>query len=393
MINYSKQTIGKSEISAVKKCLKSNYLTQGPRIKIFENHIKKYCNSKYAISLNSATAGLHLSCLALGLKKGDWLWTVPNTFVASANCGLYCDAKIDLVDIEPESYNIDIDQLKSKLQKAKKLKKLPKILVVVHLGGEPANMKEIFELKKKYNFFIIEDASHALGSEYFGKKIGSCKYSEAAVFSFHPVKPITTGEGGVVTTNKNEIAKKIEILRTHGITKDYKNHFRKIRSVFYYEQQFLGFNYRMSDIEASIGIEQIKKLDNFRKKRNKAAKIYKSLIDKNIFSLRKENKNSLSTYHLFILRIKKKIGLNKYIKIFNEIRKNGIGINLHYFPLHKQIYYKKKFKNLKFVNAENYSKQCFSIPLFPNISKKQQSQIIKKITFVVRKNLNFSKKS
>ena len=269
MLNYNRHSIDHKEIKAVIKTLKSNFLTQGPKVEEFENKLKEYCKSKYATCVNSATSALHISCISLGLKKNDILWTVPNTFVASVNCGLYCEAKIDLIDINQKDFNLDIDLLEKKLKDSEKKKQLPKILVVVHLGGEPCNLKKIHKLKKKYKFKVIEDASHALGSIYYDSKIGSCKYSDVTVFSFHPVKNITTGEGGAILTNNKFIDQKCKILRTHGIEKVFKNLKTKIRSVFYYEQQMLGYNYRMNDIEASIGIEQLKKIDLFIKKKFK----------------------------------------------------------------------------------------------------------------------------
>tara|TARA_B100002052_G_C15856999_1_gene588062 strand:- start:211 stop:1374 length:1164 start_codon:yes stop_codon:yes gene_type:complete len=387
MLNYSRQSIDNKEIKAVIKTLKSDFLTQGPKVDEFEKRLKKYCSSKFATCVNSATSALHIACVSLGLKKNDILWTVPNTFVASANCGLYCGAQIDLVDINQKDFNIDINLLERKLEVSKKKNRLPKILVVVHLGGEPCNLKKIYELKKKYKFSVIEDASHALGSKYYGYKIGSCKYSDLAVFSFHPVKNITTGEGGAILTNNKLIDYKCKILRTHGIEKNLKKLKTKIKAVFYYEQQLLGYNYRMNDIEASIGIEQIKKLDFFTKRKILKANYYINNFDINIFSLRKLNKDCLNSYHLFILSIKKNINQKTYTKIFNEIRARGIGINLHYFPIHKQPFFKKMFRNNKFKISENYSKQSFSIPLYHDISKKQQDYIIKNITQIVKKNI------
>ena len=276
ILSYSKQTISKNDIKSVSKILKSNFLTQGPTVEKFENKIKKFVKSKYAVAVNSATSGLHLSCLSLGLKKNDYLWTVPNSFAASSNCGLYCGAKVDFVDINSKTWNIDVDLLEKKLIKTSK-KRLPKILVVVHFAGEPVDLKKIYLLSKKFNFKIIEDASHALGSKYKNSRVGNCKFSSATVFSFHPVKPITTGEGGMITTNSSLINKKLKSLRSHGIEKIISKSKKNIR-LWYYEQTDLGFNYRMNDIEASLGISQINKINYFLKKSISLAKRYKKKL-------------------------------------------------------------------------------------------------------------------
>ena len=266
IIPYSRQYISKHEINSVTEVLKSDFLTQGPKVPLFEKLVSKFVGSKYSAAINSATSGLHLACMAIGLKKGDWLWTSTNSFVASANCGLYCGANVDLIDIDIESHNISIPKLKDKLIKAKKAKKLPKVLIPVHFAGRPCEMKEIYKLSKKYNFKIIEDASHALGSKIYGEMVGNCKYSDMCVFSFHPVKNITTGEGGIVSTNSKFYIEKVKILRTHGINKDKKYFINKIKKKdsWHYEQVSLGFNYRMNDIEAAIGISQLEKLNNVR---------------------------------------------------------------------------------------------------------------------------------
>ena len=278
-INYSRQLIYSSDIKKVSKTLKSNFLTTGPKIQDFEKQIKNKVNAKYSIVVNSATSALHISCIALGLKANDYLWTSSNSFVASANCGLYCNAKIDLVDINLETYNIDVDKLEKKLIKAKKKKKLPKILIPIAFAGHSAEMKKIYNLSRKYNFKIIEDASHALGAMYNNYMVGSCKYSDISVFSFHPVKIITTGEGGAITTNNFKLAQKLKALRSHGIEKNLTKK-EKLKTPWLFKQNFLGFNYRMTDIQASLGISQIKKLNFFVKKRNKIAKIYNKELSK-----------------------------------------------------------------------------------------------------------------
>lgn len=321
MISYSKQSISKQDQSAVNKVLKSDFLTQGPKVPKFESEIKKITNSKFAIAVNSATSALHIACIALGLRKNDWLWTSANSFVASSNCALYCGAKVDLLDINLDDYNIDIDKLTTKLKNTKK-NKIPKILVVVHFGGKPCNMEMIYKLSKKYNFKIIEDASHALGSKYKRRNIGDCFYSDICVFSFHPVKNITTGEGGILTTNNKKISEILKLLRTHGINKDKKKFYLKRNtSPWYFEQILLGYNYRMNDIEAALGISQLKRLKFFLKKRNQISKIYhKNFENLNLF-LPKQDKDYYNSYHLYPIRIKNIKSINIRKLLFNYLKK------------------------------------------------------------------------
>jgi dTDP-4-amino-4,6-dideoxygalactose transaminase len=274
VIPYSRQSLDQTDINAVTKVLKSNFLTQGPYVEKFENEIKKFCKVKFATAVNSATSALHLSCAALGLKRNDYVWTSPISFVASANCALYCGAKIDFIDIDFKTFNIDINILSQKLIKAKINNKLPKIVVLVHMAGVSCEMKEIKKLSNKYNFKIIEDASHCTGSKYNNLPVGNCKYSDISVLSFHPVKIITTGEGGVILTNKKSLNSKVKILRTSGIKKNLSKKKLKNKGTWFYEQQLLGYNYRMSDISAALGLSQIKKINKFVKKRNNIAKMY-----------------------------------------------------------------------------------------------------------------------
>lgn len=384
MIPYSRQYLFPKDIKQVVKVLKSDFLTQGPQVEKFEKKIAKNCNIKYAVALNSATSGLHLTCLALGLKKNDYLWTVPITFVASANCGLYCGAKIDLVDIDKETFNIDVNKLEKKLIHAKKYNRLPKILVPVHFGGNPCDLEKIYLLSKKYKFKIVEDASHAFGSRYKKSLIGDCKYSDAVVFSFHPVKPITSGEGGAVTCKNYKLYEKIKVLREHGIVRDkkrFKN--KKYLQPWYYEQQQLGFNYRISDINAALGASQIDHIKNFLKKRDLISKIYKKKLFNDLVDFQKFEKNSFSANHLFIIKVKKKSHKN----LFNYLRRKKIYVQLHYIPIYRQPYYKKKFKfnNKDFCNSEDYYSRAISIPIYFKMKYEKQLEIINLINSFLKK--------
>jgi UDP-4-amino-4,6-dideoxy-N-acetyl-beta-L-altrosamine transaminase len=376
MINYSRQYIDKKDIDAVVKTLKSDFLTTGPLVPKFEKKISIKVQSKFAVAVNSATSALHISCLALGLKKGDFIWTSPNSFVASANCGLYCGAKVDFIDIALTDHNIDIKQLKKKLIKAKKEKKLPKIIIPVHYAGQSCDMKEIKKLSRKYKFKIIEDASHALGGKYLNNPVGNCKYSDITVFSFHPVKIITTFEGGVATTNNKEIYKKLLMLRSHGINREFKkNKVEKLRS--FYKQELLGFNYRMNDVQASIGISQLKKINFFLKKREEIKKIYDNEFKNTNLGLQIKNKDCRSTNHLYVIAVPKIENLNRD-KLLEALKRKKIGAVIHYIPIHYHPYYKKLgFKKGEFPNSEKYYSEAVSLPIHPGL-KINQTQFIAK---------------
>lgn len=382
LIRYSTQHIDNSDISAVNKVLKSDFLTEGPIIEKFEKKLCNYTKSKNAVAVNSASTGLIIACQALDLKKNDYLWTTPITFVSSANCAFYFKAKVDFVDINKDSFNIDIDELEKKLIISKRKKKLPKILIIVHLGGNPVDLKRIKSLSNKYNFSIIEDASHALGSKYRNIKIGNCKYSDIAVLSFHPVKSITTGEGGAVLTNKTNLNQKIKVLRSHGIVKEKLKLDNKNMPNFYYEQKYLSSNYRMTAIQAALGLSQMSRLDKFIKKRNMIAKIYNRELPKNIFDFQLIRSKDISSRHLFIVRLKNKLR-NKF---YNYLMKNNIQTNLHYIPVYRHPYYKNiKIDKKDFFNSEEYYSKAISIPIHFNLTKNQQRYIIKKIKFFFKK--------
>jgi len=381
MISYGRQYIDKKDIDEVVKTLNSHWLTTGPKVELFEKKLKKKVNSKYALVVNSATSALHLSCMAMGLGQNDIVWTSTNTFVSTANAALLCGAKIDLVDINLETYNISTLALEQKLLKAKREKKLPKVVIPVHIGGQPCDMQKIYQLSKKYKFKIIEDASHAIGSKYLKNSIGNCKYSDISVFSLHPVKIITTGEGGVVTTNNKKIYKKIKSLRSHGIVKKIskKSPEDKKRPWMFY-QTSLGLNYRMNDIQASLGISQLKKVNFFLKKRNEIAKIYNTSFKNLPLKLPIISKKNYSSFHLYIVLVLKNKKKIKRDNLYKKLYAKGIKCNIHYIPVYKHPFYKKFKFNLKnFPNNEFYFKNAITLPIHPSITKKQIRFIINTI--------------
>lgn len=379
MIPYGRQSISDDDIKAVIDVLKSDYLTQGPVVPEFEKSICKYTGASYAVAVNSGTSALHIACLSLGLGKGDWLWTSSISFVASANCGIYCGARVDFIDIDPITWNISIDKLKHKLIYAKKHNKLPKIIVVVHLSGLPCDLAEIYKLSKEYGFYVIEDACHAIGSRYNNNNIGSCKYSDITVFSFHPVKVMTTGEGGMATTNIINLANKMRILRTHGITRDPDLMTHDPDGEWYYQQIDLGFNYRMTDIAAALGISQLLRLDSNIKKRHEIVRFYNKALSSLLLMLPYSDVSRYSSCHLYIVRIKNKKKL--YSEIFELLTNFGIGVNKHYIPIHTQPFYKNfGFKSGDFPESESYYREAISLPIFPDLTKKEQESVISAVS-------------
>ncbi len=377
MIPYGRQDINQSDIDSVVNVLKSDFLTQGPQAPLFEKTVSEYCEARYGVAVNSATSALHIACLALGLKEGDYLWTSPNSFVASANCGLYCDAKIDFVDIDPKTHNLSATELERKLIQAKKENKLPKVLIPVHFAGQSCNMKKIHFLSQEYEFKIIEDASHAIGGKYLEKPIGGCQYSDITVFSFHPVKIITTAEGGLATTNSKELAEKMRLFRSHGITRDKGLMTRDPDGDWYYQQVGLGFNYRMTELQAALGISQMQRLDEFVAKRHILQERYDLLLSDLPIIEPYQDKDNYSALHLYPIQI----DLNKISKnreqIFNVLRENGIGVNVHYIPIHTQPYYSQfGFSEGDFPNSESYYSRVISIPLFHTMTAEQQDEVL-----------------
>ena len=376
-IPYGRQDINQSDIDSVVNVLQSDFLTQGPQVLLFEKKVARYCDAKYGVAVNSATSALYIACLALGLKEGDWLWTSPNSFVASANCGLYCGARVDFVDIDSQTYNLSVEKLENKLIQAKQENRLPKILIPVHFAGQSCNMKKIHSLSKKYGFKVIEDASHAIGGKYRDKPIGNCQYSDITVFSFHPVKIITTAEGGLAVTNSKELSGKMQLYRSHGITRDKRLMTKEPDGDWYYQQVNLGFNYRMTELQAALGVNQMQRLDEFVSKRHILQERYDLLLGNFPLRIPFQDGDSYSALHLYPIQIDLNKASKSRKKIYNELRENGVGVNVHYIPIHTQPYYLQfGFKEGDFPNSENYYSKAISIPLFHGMTIKQQNLII-----------------
>ena len=386
MIPYGKQEITQQDIDAVVDVLKSDFLTQGPQVPLFEKAIKDAVNAEYALAVNSATSALHIACLALGVGTGDVVWTTPITFVASANCALYCGADIDFVDINSDTYNLCANKLEQKLIHAKANDLLlPKVVIPVHLCGQPCEMDKVHQLGKEYGFSIIEDASHAIGGRYKNNPIGNCEYSDITIFSFHPVKIVTTAEGGVATTNNQALAQKMELLRSHGITRDTSLMTEQSHGGWYYEQVDLGFNYRMTEMQAALGVSQMSRLHDFVATRNALAANYDQLLKDLPLITPLQIDDSYSGRHLYVIRLKLDEIKWTQQEVFKQLRENGIGINLHYIPVHIQPYYAKMgFKLNDFPLAAKYYSEAISIPLFHTMSIEQQNAVVTVLTNILK---------
>tara|TARA_B110000114_G_C15078977_1_gene393134 strand:- start:577 stop:1734 length:1158 start_codon:yes stop_codon:yes gene_type:complete len=384
MIPYGRQDISQEDIDAVVDVLKSDFLTQGPKVPAFEEEIRGHTGANFAIAANSATSALHVACLALGLGHGDILWTSPITFVASANCALYCGASVDFVDIDPNTYNMSVIALEAKLLRAKLDGELPKVVIPVHLCGQSCDMEKIHALSQKYGFKVIEDASHAIGGRYHNSPIGSCEYSDIAVFSFHPVKIITTAEGGAAVTNSKELANKMALYRSHGITRDKELMNDKAPNGWYYEQIELGYNYRMTELQAALGVSQMQRLEAFVTARHELARRYDEKLTDLPITLPVPLENTYSSLHLYIIRLKLNEISKPHNQIFDELRDKGIGVNLHYIPVHTHPYYKDMgFAWGDYPEAEKYYGEAISIPLFYGMTLVQQDRVIQTLNEIL----------
>lgn len=385
IIPYGRQDISEEDIRSVVDVLRSDRLTQGPTVPRFEQAVANYCGARHTVAVNSATSALHIACLALGLGEGDWLWTSPNTFVASANCGLYCGAKVDFVDIDPRTYNMGVDALRQKLERAESEGKLPKIVIPVHFAGQACEMKDIRGLADHYGFKIIEDASHAIGGRYLDEPVGNCRYSDITVFSFHPVKIITTGEGGMALTNDVRLAERMAILRSHGITRDPANMTHEPDGPWYYQQIELGFNYRMTDIQAALGVSQMARLDEFVSRRHNIAWRYDELLADLPVLAPWQHPDTYSALHLYSIRLMTDRVAISHRKVFESLRAAEIGVNLHYIPVHTQPYYRSMgFRSGDFPEAEQYYAEAISLPIYPMLTEHQQAYVVQTLAKILR---------
>lgn len=376
-IPYGRQDITQADIDAVVAVLQSDFLTQGPMVPKFEQAVASSCRAAHALAVNSATSALHIACMALDLGPGDWLWTTPVTFVASANCGLYCGAKVDFVDIDPRTYNLCPQALARKLEQAKQEGKLPKVVVPVHLCGQPCDMQAIHALAQQYGFKIIEDASHAIGGKYQGEPIGNSRYSDITVFSFHPVKIITTAEGGMALTNSAELANKMALFRSHGITRDPAQMTHQADGPWYYQQIELGYNYRMTELQAALGVSQMERLDAYVTRRHQLARRYDELLANLPVTTPWQHPDSHSGLHLYPIRLQLDKITKSHLQVFESLRELGIGVNLHYIPVHIQPYYQRMgFLPNDFPQAQAYYAEAISLPMYQTLTDTQQDQVI-----------------
>ena len=376
MIPYGRQHITQADVDAVVEVLRSDFLTQGPAVPRFEQAVAGYCGAAHAVAVNSATSALHIACLALELGPGDLLWTSPITFVASANCGLYCGADVDFVDIDPRTYNLSADTLAEKLAAAERAGRLPKIVMPVHLTGQSCDMAAIHELSQRYGFRIIEDASHAIGGRYRGEPVGNCRYSDITVFSFHPVKIITTAEGGMATTNDPELAGRLAMLRSHGITRDAAK-MTRMDGPWYYEQQLLGFNYRLTDLQAALGLSQMLRLDEYVARRHEIAARYDRLLADLPVTTPWQHPDSYSAFHRYVVRVEEGGENERRRRVFEGLRARGIGVNVHYIPVHTQPYYQQLgFVPGDFPVAEDYYAEAISLPMYPAMTEADQDRVV-----------------
>jgi UDP-4-amino-4,6-dideoxy-N-acetyl-beta-L-altrosamine transaminase len=376
MIPYGRQHITDDDVAAVVRVLRSDWLTQGPEVPEFERKVAQYCGVNHAIAVNSATSALHIACIALGLGPGDWLWTTPITFVASANCGLYCGAQVDFVDIDPATYTMSVEHLEAKLERAARESRLPKVVVPVHFAGQSCDMAGIGELARRYGFRLIEDASHAIGATWEGARVGACAHSDITVFSFHPVKIITTGEGGMALTRDADVARSLDKLRTHGISRR-PEEMHADGGPWYYEQLLLGFNYRLTDIQAALGSSQFSRLEVYIERRRELARRYDQLLRELPLILPQQDPRGQSAWHLYVVQLAATQTMGARRVFFDAMRQAGIGVNVHYIPVHLQPHYRSKgFAPGDFPEAERYYERAVSLPLFYSLSEAEQLQVV-----------------
>jgi UDP-4-amino-4,6-dideoxy-N-acetyl-beta-L-altrosamine transaminase len=378
MIPYGRQDIQDSDVDAVLAVLQSDFLTQGPAVPRFEQAVSKHCGARHAVAANSATSALHIALMALDVTAGDVVWTSPNTFVASSNAALYCGASVDFVDIDPVTYNMSVLALSDKLAHAKKIGRLPKVVIPVHLAGQPCDMAQIHDLAQQYGFKVVEDASHAIGGQYQNQPIGNCAYSDVTVFSFHPVKIVTTAEGGMALTNDDTLAEKMALYRSHGITRDPALMTHASDGPWYYEQIALGYNYRMTDLQAALGVSQMQRLNHYIARRHDIATRYNQELSELPLTLPTQATYGYSAYHLYVIRLDlDAIAPLTHAQVFKALRDRGILVNLHYIPVHTQPYYQAMgFRWGDFPQAEAYYKNAISIPMYPTMSDDAQKQVI-----------------
>lgn len=380
MIPYGRQEITQADVDAVVEVLRSDFLTQGPVVPRFEQAVADYCGADHGVAVNSATSALHLACRALGLGQDDWLWTSPITFVASANCGLYCGAQVDFVDIDPDTYNLCPKALDAKLEQAEREGRLPKVVVPVHLCGQPCDMQAIHDLSRRYGFYVIEDASHAIGGSYRGEHVGNGRFSDITVFSFHPVKIVTTGEGGMAVTNDAGLAERMALLRSHGITRDPTQMTHAPDGPWYYQQIELGYNYRMTEMQAALGLSQLQRLDDYVTRRNQLADRYDRELADLPVTTPWQHPDGGSARHLYVIRLKLDEIRTSHHAVFESLREQAIGVNIHYIPVHTQPWYRAMgFEPGDYREAERYYAEAISLPMFPTMTEAQQDQVIASI--------------
>jgi UDP-4-amino-4,6-dideoxy-N-acetyl-beta-L-altrosamine transaminase len=384
MIPYGRQDIRQEDIDAVVAVLRSDFLTQGPAVPAFETALAAKVQARHAVAMNSATSALHVACLALGVGPGDRVWTSPNTFVASANCALYCGAQIDFVDIDPRTYNMSVAALRAKLVEAERQGTLPKVVIPVHLCGQPCEMLEIRALGDRYGFKIIEDASHAVGGRYRGEPIGNGRYSDITIFSFHPVKIITTAEGGMALTNDAALAHRMAVLRTHGIVRDPAHMVGASHGPWYYQQVELGFNYRMTDLQAALGLSQLSRLDAYVERRHEIAQAYDRQLAGLPLTLPWQHPDSYSGLHLYVVRLRLDQLRLAHRAVFEALRARGLGVNLHYIPVHTQPYYQRLgFRVGQYPEAERYYAEAISLPMYATLTDAQQQEVVRVLREVI----------